>query len=217
MGWTMIYNGIELSNYPICDTDIWVNAILAKLDEALINKYNKIIVADVVEKEILWFKSSSYFKVIAERFLEYKNKEAIIVIQHSDINNIDRKLLEKQLIDCDSRFKYGLADNPHEKHKGEIVSAIYAQHFEIPFLKSNDGAFHEGEMGRNAFPDLVVKNLKDMLEDLVQDKERRQECWQMIKDSRAFMDEEKRIYEKEMNAPITDDDIQALMNKFKGK
>ena len=32
----MIYKGEELSNYPICDTDIWVDVILAKLDDELI-------------------------------------------------------------------------------------------------------------------------------------------------------------------------------------
>lgn len=62
----MIYKGEELSNYPICDTDIWVDVILAKLDDELIGKYEKIVVADVVEKEILNFGKNPYFKVIAE-------------------------------------------------------------------------------------------------------------------------------------------------------
>lgn len=60
----MIYKGEELSNYPICDTDIWVDVILAKLDDELIGKYEKIVVADVVEKEILNFGKNPYFKVI---------------------------------------------------------------------------------------------------------------------------------------------------------
>ena len=141
----MIYNGYELSNYPICDTDIWVDAILAKIDEKLIKKYQKIVVADVVEKEIRKFQKNPYFKIIAERFEEYKKNDEIIVICHSDIDEETRKFLEKQLVDCDSRFETGLADKPHEEHKGEIVSAIYAKHFECPFLKSNDGAFHDGD------------------------------------------------------------------------
>lgn len=64
----MIYKGEELSNYPICDTDIWVDVILAKLDDELIGKYEKIVVADVVEKEILNFGKNPYFKVIAEKY-----------------------------------------------------------------------------------------------------------------------------------------------------
>ena len=68
MDWRMIYKGEELSNYPICDTDIWVDIILAKLDDVLIEKYEKIVVADVVEKEILKFGKNEYFKVIAEKY-----------------------------------------------------------------------------------------------------------------------------------------------------
>lgn len=90
-------------------------------------------------------------------------------------------------MDCDSRFLSGLADKTHERHKGEIASAIYATYFEIPFLKSDDGAFKDGEMGRLAFPDLIVKNLEDMLNDLIEVPLKRNECRQMIKDNRAFM------------------------------
>ena len=213
----MIYNGIELALYPICDTDIWIDAVLSNLDETLIMKYSKIVVADVVEKEIIRFRNDDSFKVIAEKFLFYKQRDAIIVIEHSKIVKEDRRLLEKQLIECDYRFETGLADVPHERHKGEIVSAIYAVHFEIPFLKSNDSAFREGNMGQTAFPNLIVKNLSDMLKDLVPDKEKRQECYQLIKDNRAFMDESKRIYEEKKNAPPTGEQIEALLKKLRGK
>lgn len=212
----MIYNGIDLSEYPICDTDIWIDAILAKLDAALIEKYHKIIVADVVEKEIMYFEKSDYFKIIAERYSHYKQSGTIITINHSDINAEDRKLLEKQLIDCDSRFKTGLKDRPHEKHKGEIVSAIYAEHFELPFLKSNDGAFREGNMGQIAFPALIVKNLNDMLNDLVPDLEKRNEHYYLLQDNRALLAEEKRIYEEMQQAPVTIEQVQALLNKWRG-
>lgn len=213
----MIYNGLELAQYPICDTDIWVDAILSNLDADLVNKYNKLIVADVVEKEILSFKKEPNFKIIAEKFLVYKNTQKIIVINHSDIDEEDCRFLEKQLIDCDSRFKTGLADNPHEKHKGEIVSAIYAEYFEIPFLKSNDSAFHEGNIGKIAFPNLLVKNLEDMLNDLNLNSRKKCECRKLIKDNRAFMNEGKRIYEEEQNAPVTEEQIQTLLNKLRCK
>ena len=212
----MIYNGYELSNYPICDTDIWVDAILAKIDEKLIKKYQKIVVADVVEKEIRKFQKNPYFKIIAERFEEYKKNDEIIVICHSDIDEETRKFLEKQLVDCDSRFETGLADKPHEEHKGEIVSAIYAKHFECPFLKSNDGAFHDGEIGQVAFPDLIVKNLEDMLNDLSDTREERRYCRQLIIDNRAFMDEGSRLYRKEKESPVTVDQVQDMLSKLRG-
>ncbi len=206
-----------MAQYPICDTDIWVDAVLSNLDGTLIDKYHKLIVADVVEKEILNFKRNESFQVISDKFLGYKRSGKIIVIDHSDIDPQDQRFLEKQLIDCDSRFETGLADEPHEQHKGEIVSAIYAGHFKIPFLKSNDGVFREGSMGRIAFPDLIVKNLKDMLEDLVPDPAKRRECFQMIRDNRAFMDEGKRIYEEERNAPVTDEQVEMLLRKMRSR
>lgn len=204
-----------MTQFPICDTDIWVDAVLSKTDELLIKKYGKIIVCDVVEYEIMCFKSNQYFNQVATRYEEYKLRQEIIVIEHDRIDSTDRQLLEKQLMDCDSRFLSGLADKPHERHKGEIASAIYATYFEIPFLKSNDGAFKDGEMGRLAFPDLIVKNLEDMLNDLIEVPLKRNECRQMIKDNRAFMAEGQRIYEEEQNKPATEEQIKALFAKFK--
>lgn len=213
----MIYKGTELADYPICDTDIWVDAILSKLDEALIGRYTKIVVADVVEKEILKFGENQYFKIIAEKYEAYKRTDNIIVIEHSDIDEEDKKFLERQLIDCDERFQTGLADSPHEAHKGEIVSAIYAEYFECAFLKSNDGAFQEGNMGRIAFPNLEVRNLTDMLKDLVNNDQQRRECKQAIIDNRALMDEGTRIYKEEKNAPVTKEQVEDLLLKLRRK
>lgn len=212
----MVYKGEELSSYPICDTDIWVDVILAKLDDALIEKYEKIVVADVVEKEILKFGKNEYFKGIAEKYEVFKQNGKIIVIEHSDIDEEDKKFLEKQLVECNERFQTGLEDSPHEEHKGEIVSAIYAEYFECPFLKSNDGAFHEGNMGRIAFPDLIVKDREGMLRDLT-DEQSRYAYREAIFDNRAFMNEGTRIYKKEKETMITDEQVQNLLLKLRGK
>ncbi len=75
-----------MAQYPICDTDIWVDAVLSNLDGTLIDKYHKLIVADVVEKEILNFKRNESFQVISDKFLGYKRSGKIIVIDHSDID-----------------------------------------------------------------------------------------------------------------------------------
>lgn len=120
------------------------------------------------------------------------------------------------MVDCSDRFQTGLEDSPHEEHKGEIVSAIYAEYFECPFLKSNDGAFREGGMGRIAFPDLLVKNREDMLEDLVE-AQSRHDYRQKIKDNRAFMNEGTRIYKEERNASVTETQVHNLLLKLRGK
>lgn len=101
------------------------------------------------------------------------------------------------------------------KKLSEEETAIYAEYFEMPFLKSNDSAFREGQMGRVAFPDLMVKDLSDMLKDLVVDRIKRQECFQLIKDNRAIMNEGKRSYEAERGAPATEEQIQLLLNKWR--
>ena len=51
--------------------------------------------------------------------------------------------------DCNMRFSSGLADDPHKKNKGEIVSVIYAEYYHHTFLKSNDTIFNSGREGRN--------------------------------------------------------------------
>lgn len=101
----MIYKGEELSNYPICDTDIWIDIILANLDDALIRRYEKIVVADVVEKEILKFGKNEYFKVIAEKYEILKSDEKILVIEHSDINEEDKKFLKDSWLIVVTGFK----------------------------------------------------------------------------------------------------------------
>jgi len=202
----------NFNNYPICDTDIWVDIILAKLDDLLFDKYEKIIVANVVEWEIKQFQSNPYHKNIAEKFIAYRDAGFIIVIHHTNIDGESRKLLEKQLYDCNFQFKNGLSVKPHEKHKGEIVSAIYAEFFELPFLKSNDGTFNDGNLGRQAFPDLIVKNRKETINDLVENEVRRKECHQLIYDSRKLMNEGTRIYNEE---PATDEQIKQLLSKFR--
>lgn len=171
--------------------------------------------ADVVENEILKFGKMNISKLSLKN-MKYLRKEKIIVIEHSEIDGEDKKFLEKELVDCDDRFRTGLKDVPHEEHKGEIVSAIYAEYFECPFLKSNDGAFHEGNMGRIAFPDLVVKNREDMLRDL-SDEQYRHEYRQAIIDNRAFMNEGTRIYKEEKNVIVTEVQVQNLLSKLRGK
>jgi hypothetical protein len=38
----------------------------------------------------------------------------------------------------------------------------------------------------------------------------------LIKDNRKFIDEGKRIYERERELPITDKQVQMFLNKFRG-
>lgn len=214
----MAINFQELKIYPICDTDIWVDINIAKIDNLLFSKYKKIIFADVVENEISCWKSDMQFSFISENYRKYKAANKIIVINHSDIEEDDRVLFEKQLHDLSDRygfnFKNGLKDNPHDHNKGEIVSAIYADNYKIPFLKSNDGIFKSGNAGNIAFPNLIVKNRRQMLLDLLEDQNKVFTYSQSIEDCRTFMKEGKRIYE---NDKASEEYIMEKLKKLIGR
>lgn len=83
-------------------------------------------------------------------------------------------------------------------------------------MKSNDGAFSEGNMGRIAFPDLIVKNREDMLRDLANE-QCRYKYRQAIIDNRLLMNEGTRIYEEEKNTIVTEVQVQKLLLKLRGK
>ncbi len=56
-----------------------------------------------------------------------------------------------------------------------------------------------------------------MLEDLVLDKAKRRECYQVIKDNREFMEEGKRLYEEKKNKPVTERQVQDLLSKLRNR
>ncbi len=205
-----------LSKYPICDTDIWVDVNLVHIENLLFDKYDKLIFADVVEGEILKFSKNGQYNFIANNYLSYRDKGRIIVINHTDFSDELRKLLEKQLFDLSYaygfKFSDGLAYIPYEEHKGEIVSAMYAKQFNIPFLKSNDGTFKKGNAGQMAFPTVVVKNRRKTLVDLLEEYDQISTYFQKICDERECMNEQSRIYSTE---PASMVEIQSLLNKFR--
>lgn len=205
-----------LSKYPICDTDIWVDVNLVHIENLLIDKYEKLIFADVVEGEILKFSQNNQYNFIANNFLSYRDNEKIIVINHTDFSYGLRMLLEKQLFDLSYaygfKFSDGLAYIPYEEHKGEIISAMYAKQFNIPFLKSNDGTFKQGNAGQMAFPTVIIKNRRKTLVDLLDEYEQISTYLQRIRDERACMNEQSRIYNTE---PASMVEIQSLINKFR--
>ncbi|EGC93283.1 hypothetical protein HMPREF9402_1035 [Turicibacter sp. HGF1] len=165
----MNHEAIEFSRYPICDTDIWVRICLGNLFDVIFKKYKKLVVADAVENEILkWERENSNFTFIANKYNDYKDKGLILVIDHmKDIRVEDRLILEQILFDLgfESCFYYGMS----EKDKAEYVSALYADYFKMPFMKSNDHAFSDGGKGKVLFPKLLVKDWYKTTEELIFD------------------------------------------------
>lgn len=201
----------SFNSYPICDTDIWVYLCLGDLVGRVLNKYKRLVVADVVEKEILqWKGKDPKYEFIANDFINYKAEDYILVINHkTDINEEDRGILENTLSELS--FMYGLEDNPHEKNKGEFVSAIYADHFGIPLMQTNDGVFQEGGIGRRGFPDLDIQNWYHIVEEFSRnDNEKIQIRKKVEKAQQSMKERHGRIAEEESKKKM----LQKLQNKF---
>lgn len=154
----------EYKKYPICDADMWVNMCLTGLCERVFLKYGKLIFADVVEQELLaWERNDDKYKKVATNFIKSKSANNILIINHKkDLSKEVQEILENSLKDLN--FKHGLLTQ--EKNKGEFVSALYADHFEIPFMKTNDSAFQDGGEGKKEFPDLSIKNWYMLVEEV---------------------------------------------------
>lgn len=197
------------SKYPICDTDIWVNLVLGDMLGHAFQKYKKIVFADVVEGEILAWSRDSKFSHISSLFEQSKRDGTILVIQHDvDISQPDRLILEDMLYQLN--FKHDFRNKPPEKNKGEFVSAIYAQHFGIPFMKTNDGAFQIGGKGRSEFPDLAIKNWYEIVEDLVTDSGEMIRIRSLVEKERQRMNNHKTARQQKKK----DDLLKDLAKKF---
>jgi len=188
--------GVEattFSSYPICDTDVWVKLCLGDILKELFSVHKKIVVSDVVESEILKWRNNPLFSNIAAEFEKYKQSGYILVIYHDlHIEDDDKRLLERTLFDLG--FRSDFANKPPESDKGEFVSAIYANHFGIPFMKSDDHSFQEGGMGRNEFPNLIIKNWNDTLRDLIKDDPQRIAITAKVEKESKQMNRQKKQY-----------------------
>ncbi|ACK89596.1 hypothetical protein ACVNRM_07575 [Bacillus paranthracis] len=178
---------LDYTKYPICDTDMWVYLYLSDFSNRIFQKYKKLIFADVVEQEILaWEEKNEKYKNIALYFKRCKQEGLVIVIQHElHIKADDRQFLEQALLDLN--FKYGLKNSPKEKNKGEFVSALYADYFEIPFMKTNDKAFQGKGAGRKEFPDLEIKNWYDVVEEFSIDQDEKMRVRKLVEQEQEKM------------------------------
>ncbi|MDI0267192.1 hypothetical protein QIW52_14505 [Clostridioides difficile] len=157
----------DYEKYPICDTDIWVNLCLGEIEDRLFEKYGKVFFVDVVKNEILRWKNGGYSYISTKLEDKIRNGSAII-IEVEQMENIDKKIIEKQLKE-DAGFPSGF-NTPKNKQKnmGEYMSAIIANHLGILLMKSNDHLFNEGEKGRELYPDLIIKNWNATVVDLIE-------------------------------------------------
>ncbi|MGD6803948.1 hypothetical protein [Rossellomorea aquimaris] len=204
----------DFSEYPICDADMWVYLWLSDYINRVFDKYGKLVFADVVEQEILeWENGDNKYKDIAHFFKACKVEEQVIVINHEEhIEAGDRLILEQALMDLD--FKHGLRNSPREKDKGEFVSALYADHFNIPFMKTNDNSFQDGGRGKKEFPELRIKNWYSLVEEFSVDQDEKIKIRRLIDEEQKIMKRKHETYKVEKKK---EDLLQAFADKFNGK
>ncbi len=208
----------EFKKYPICDTDIWVKICLGQICDKLFAYHKKIIVADVVQGEILkWDRTNSKFSFIAGNYKHYRKIGNILVINHSyDIYEEDRMILERQLYDLG--FENDFNNKPPESNKGEFVSAIYADYFGIPFMKSDDGIFSIGEKGQSSFPNLKIKNWNTTVHELIQNDIERIKVTKLASEQNLKMNKENEFkYNLNKDELFDDEPIEIKLKKLQLK
>lgn len=205
----------EFTKYPICDTDIWVNVCLGNIEDRLFEKHGKIIVADVVDGEINKWNKSEKFSKIATQYMVYKDNNKVLVVDHKEhLSEEDRLIINNMLYQF--KFTNGLENKPAEKNKGEYVSAIYANHFKIPLLKTDDRLFKEDGQGKKDFPRLQVKNWRDTLIDLIPNDTERIKVTKLVESENQRMNRENTKY-KENQAALEEQKIQEKLAALQSK
>lgn len=203
----------DFSKYPICDTDIWVNLCLGDLLPSLFRKYEKIVFADVVEGEIMSWLKEPRFDHVAKEFISLKESGHVLVIEHDVHIEAENRIILEQIL-YDLGFKHDFKNKPPEKNKGEFVSAIYADHFRMPFFKTNDNAFQEGGIGAREYPELVIKNWYAVVEELVSNPRERIDVHKRVESESKRMEHH---YQKHKEERKKEDLLRALAGKFNNK
>jgi hypothetical protein len=199
---------IDFTKYPICDTDIWVNICLGRVSDHVFSRYGKLLMADVVEHEILKWYENDKFTFIASDFDKYKQSGSIFVIDHIlHIPTQERLMLEQMLYELG--FKHGFKNA--QKHKGEYASAIYADHFGCTFMASNDNAFQNGGEGIQDFDGILVKNWNEVVQDIGLEHKDRIRANKFVEHERKRMNQH---YENTKKDRMMDAKLKALQEMF---
>ncbi|BDG81247.1 hypothetical protein BSF_29760 [Bacillus subtilis] len=204
----------DFSKYPICDTNIWINLCFGDALNYITKKHPILLFADVVENEIMKFKSNKKFSRIATDFEVYKNQGVFFVIEHEKhIEPEIQEMMENSLYELG--FEYGL--DKLEKDKGEFVSALYADEFNIPFMKTNDGTFRTGNRGNNEFPDLYIKDWYAITEEYIENLNERIRVRKLVDAERARLRLSKQKHEESKEKSKKVDPLGQLAQFFNAK
>lgn len=168
-------SAIELCNYPICDTDIWIKLSKVTQNQIIFNKYTKALFSDAVIFELKNKKEDNEFEFgyAFEYYINEKRSGKIIKLELTDSNYFDSKakrVVKKMFVDNNIEYDTENSSFKRKKHLGEKVSLIYAAVLNLRVLLSDDnGAFEHRkyikDTSKISFPYVRIISLKQLLLD----------------------------------------------------
>ncbi|MCG1061593.1 hypothetical protein K4R20_03785 [Staphylococcus epidermidis] len=148
-----------------CDTNIFVDFSLIDKFSDFIEKYKKLRIADAVHKELEdWNRENYEYSFIYDHLVEQINLNNIELIERKHFTDFEIQIIERRL---EGIFEI-LNNLPEEKKKhlneGEIISAVYAEVLEAPFIQTNDN--FPRDLKYNEFKNILFLTRVDILQEL---------------------------------------------------
>lgn len=193
----------------ICDTNIWVKAVLGNVIDPFVETYNRLCFADGVENEIKkWSFNEGKYKNICTEF-ECRKENSFDVIYLEKLDILTQKVIKTQL----KTYGFHKTDNSREtiKNLGEYLSLLYSYHLEIPFLQTDDVEFYGNFKITEAFSGMSIVTWNDIVSKITSNHKERIRLNTLIEREQAKMSEEK------MKANSMESKIEKLMKKFNSR
>lgn len=193
----------------ICDTNIWVKAVIGNVIDSFVETYNRLCFADGVENEIRkWSVNEGKYKNICTEF-ECRKENNFDVIYLEKLDIMTQQLIKTQL----RTYGFHKMDNSREtiKNLGEYLSLLYSYHLEIPFLQTDDVEFYGNAKLTEAFSGIAIITWNDIASKITSSDTER------IRLNTLIEREQKKMNEEKMRANSLEAKIEKLMRKHNSR
>ncbi|PNT91573.1 hypothetical protein [Clostridium thermosuccinogenes] len=172
-----LYMPLESSflDYPICDTDIWIDLSKVSKNYIIFNVYEKAFLSDAVVFELKnkSIDNEQVFKCALDAYKTEKNKGNVYRLDINDSNIFDeneKRVVKKLFVDNDIEYDDSKKCFKRKKHLGEKVSLIYAAVLKLKVLLCDERESgierHRSDIKLsfgNKFPYIQIVRLKELL------------------------------------------------------
>lgn len=148
-----------------CDTNIFVDFSLIDKFFAFIDKYKKLNIADAVHTELLdWSRDNYDYSYIYDYLKKQIEIENLLLIELKNFSSLQKDIIDRRLDGIYELLENLSQEKKKHLNKGEIVSAVYAEVTNAPFIQSNDN--FPGELKNGEFRNITFLNRIDILKEL---------------------------------------------------